>query len=171
MPTIVDTAGAANANSFISRAAASTYLDARLNSSAWSAATDDNKDRALIEATRTLSLLDYIGARVDDVQALSWPRQEAVNPDSPDETEFDTDEIPQRVKDATCELALEFLKAGSTDLEGTDPDAALIRKKVGPLEKEFAEPGARPSGIARFKRVSELVEPLLESDDDVVVRC
>jgi hypothetical protein len=162
MPTVKADVGAADANSFVTRAAATTYLDARLNSGAWTNASNDDKDRALIEATKTISLLDFIGLRVDEGQALSWPRAEAVNPDSPGEEEFAADVLPQRVVDATCELALEFLKAGTTDLEGVDETAAIVREKTGPLETEYSEPWARPKGLARFKRVYELLVPLLE---------
>ena len=46
---------------------------------------------------------------VPDTQALVWPRQWALDPDAawPDTTYFSTTEIPQRVKDACCELALQ----------------------------------------------------------------
>ena len=67
--------------------------------------------RALIEATRDLSLLRWGGTRTDSTQALSWPRQYALNPDAPSPVDpadnlvwpvyFDDDVIPQRIKDAT----------------------------------------------------------------------
>jgi hypothetical protein len=117
MPDLVETVGAATANSFVSLDDADEYLDARLNASAWNDEDDeDQKVRALIEATRELTVLAWEGSRTTTTQKLAWPRQYATDPDKPNPSQlgdiallyFDDDEIPQRVKDATCELALEF---------------------------------------------------------------
>lgn len=168
MPTLVATVGASTANSFATVDECDVYCDARLNASAWNDETDDDqKARALIEATRELNTLMYVGSAVTTTQALVWPRQYATDPDSPwlgmsgYLAYFATTEIPQRVKDATCELALQFLIAGTTDLAALDATQGVIRKRVDVLETEWAQPYARPTGLNRFPRVMALVRPLL----------
>ncbi len=167
--TIVETVGAANANSFVSEAEMTAYCDARLNATIWTDAAAQLP--ALVEATRELSLLLYVGSRTDSTQALSWPRVYAPDPDAPWIEQigdallayFADDEVPQRVKDATCELALQFLLAGTTDLASADPNQGVVRKKVDVLETEWASPQSRASGLSRFPRVLALVGPMLET--------
>lgn len=171
MPTIIATPGAADATSYVTRAECTTYLDARLNSSAWTAASNDDQDRALIEATRTLDALTWQGSRVTTTQALQWPRQSVPDPDAPrpafgtkyDTLYFDPTVIPTRLQSATCELALEFLKAGTTDLAALPASNGIITETVGPLSTTYATPAQRASGIARFPRVLQLVGPLLDT--------
>jgi hypothetical protein len=170
---IVATAGSATANSFVTESEVIAYMATRLNNSTWtsvtgSTCTEDEK-KALIEATRELSALSYIGERVDGTQVLSWPRENAQNPDSPGidsmggETlgDFDSDEIPQRVKDATCELAFQFLKSGTTDLAALDSKIGVISKTIGPISTTYANPAERAQGLARFPRVLNYIRPLL----------
>lgn len=171
--TIVATPGSATANSFATEAEAIAYMATRLNNSAWttvtgSSCTEDEK-KALIEATRELSALSYIGERVDGTQVLSWPRENAQNPDSPGidsmggETlgDFASNIIPQRVKDATCELAFQFIKSGTTDVAALDATIGIISETVGPLSTTYADPAVRAQGLARYPRVLNYIRPLL----------
>jgi hypothetical protein len=173
--TIVATAGASNANSYITLAEADAYLDGRLNVGAWTAATTDTKNRALVEAQRTLTPLPWAGSRTTDTQALAWPRQYVANPDAPLPLTavarenltpayvvyYEDDVIPVRLKEAQAELALEFLKAGTTDLAVADSTADVIRKKVDVLETEYAKPMERVAlGLSKYSRVMSLLLPL-----------
>lgn len=161
--TIVATAGSASANSFATLAEAETYMEARLNGATWTAASDDNKNRALVEATRELSNLTYQGYRTTDTQALAWPRQWVVNEDDPNQDYYDSTVVPQRVKDAAMELAFQFIKAGTTDVAALDATDGIIRKKLDVLETEYASPWARAKGLARYPRVQAFVAPLLDA--------
>jgi hypothetical protein len=67
------------------------------------------------------------------------------------------------VKDAQCELALEFLKAGTTDVAALPANAELVSQSVDVLSKTFADPSKRRQGIVRFPRVYNLIRPLLVS--------
>lgn len=173
--TIVATAGETNANSFVTAAEMTTYCNARLNASAWTAA--DAQLPALVEATRDLNLPAYIGGKATVAQALMWPRVWAVDPDASsvlvDPVDpsriagsfvayFSETAIPQRVKDATCELALQYLKAGTTDMAALDDTLGVIRETVDVLTTEYAKPGERAQGLARFPRVMALIAPLLD---------
>jgi len=166
--TIVATAGSASANSFVTLAEANTYMEARLNSTLWDAATDDSKNRSLIEATRELGNLSWQGYTAADTQALAWPREWVTDPDSPTLDYYDSTEIPTRLKNATCELAFQFIKAGTTDVAALDSTSGVIRKKIDVLETEYAEPWTRAKGLARYPRVLGFIRPLLASSGPVV---
>lgn len=164
MPLVIDASvGGASANSFLTLAEAQTYMDARLNGSLWDAADTDDQNRALVEATRELSHFCWCGTRVTTTQSLAWPRQWVVNPDTPAFAwaYYDTTVIPQRVKDATAELAFQFLNAGTSDLASADPNAGVVEKTIDVLTTRWAA-FQRPSGWARFPRVLGYVGPLLE---------
>jgi hypothetical protein len=186
MPVTIDaTVGGPNANSYVTVADADAYLNARLNAGAWTDATADNRARALIEAQRSLTPLPWAGSRATDEQALAWPRLYVANPDAPRPLDitgrenilrayivyYDDDVVPQRVKDAQCELALEFLKAGSTDLAVADGNANVIRKKVDVLETQWADPQNRTvTGLAKYTRAMSLILPLFGPGGNRVVR-
>jgi hypothetical protein len=159
--TIVATAGADDANSFVTLDEADAYMESRLNGSTWTGATTDTRNRALAEATRELSPLGWSGHRVSASQALGWPRQWARDPDSPTQDYYDTGVIPQRVKDACCELAFQFLKAGTTDVAAREKTLDIARSKVDVLETEYVAPHARARGLGRYPRVVTLIAPLL----------
>jgi hypothetical protein len=163
---ITATVGASNANSFVTEAEMDAYCEGRLNAAAWT--SDAAALPALVEATRDLSNLEWQGWRVTDTQALSWPREYARDPDAIyDESygelgypEYAITVIPQRVKDATCELALQYLKAGTSDLASVSADANLTSKTIGELSKSWG-PNGPPTGLSRFSRVVALIRPLL----------
>ncbi len=168
------TPGDSDANSFVSAAEMTAYCEARLNASIWTAGTPQLP--ALAEATRDISFMNFKGERTTDTQALSWPRQYTENPDAPNQppeiyylvgspiTVYYADTIiPQRVKDAVCELALQYLKAGETDLAVADPTRGVIQKTVGPLTTVWESGGKRATGLARYPRVMQLLYPLLAS--------
>lgn len=175
--TIEATPGHAAANSFATEAQFIAYAATRLNVPAGTtvsgATIQENEKKALIEATRELTVLEYDGSRVTTTQALSAPRRWWINPDAPSveiaeemtqtEAYFDEDEIPQRLVDATCELALEFLKAGTTDIASAGADDNLKRKKIGPIEKEWFDRNDQDRGLARFPRVASFIQPLLST--------
>lgn len=168
---IVATVGSASANSFVTLAEAATYMEARLNASTWETdASTDTKNRALVEATRELDSLGWVGRRAADTQALSWPRDLAVDPDSPNAWFYDDDEIPQRVKDATCELAFQFVKSGTTDVAALDATNNIISKTVDVLSTTYADPHQRAKGLARYPRVMARIAPLLEGASATVER-
>ncbi len=171
---IVATPGDPNANSFIDEAFADQYIEDRLNAAdIWPPADPEDERRALIEATRDLTRLAYIGQRTDEFQSLSWPRFEAINPDVPSGDDrfgsidfYDDDEIPDRIMNATAEYALEFIRAGGVDVAGQDASLNIKRTKVDVLETEFFSPSAsiKPQGFNRYPRVMSEITPLLDEE-------
>jgi hypothetical protein len=164
--TIDATAGGASSNSFVTLVEAQAYMDGRLNASAWSGASPADQNIALIEATRELNSRTWAGTRTTSTQALQWPRSWVEDPDAPlgGVVYYNQSVIPQRIKDATCELAFQFLNYGTTDLAASDPTLNVKSKSIGSgaVATEYFEPAVRLKGLARFPRVARLIAPLLE---------
>ncbi len=156
MVDIIDTAGSADANSFVSVAYADAYHDAHLDGEVWLAALE-RKAIALIMATRTLDALRWRGSPRFTGQALQLPRSGLVNRSG---YYLDGDIVPRAVKDATSELARLLLVEAASDAETS---AEVVKKlKAGPVELEFAVPAGGventtdvPSSVMAF--ISHLV--------------
>jgi len=158
------TVGGASSNSFTTLAEWTTYMEGRLNSDAFDDAdSDDMRNRALAEATRELSAVNWQGYRADDTQALAWPREWVLNPDDPNRDYYDNDEIPDRIKRATYELALAFLKAGTTDIVSLDTTLNVKRSQIDVISTEYYEPGHRVKGLARYPAVMREIRPLMQA--------
>lgn len=180
--TIEATTGGASANSFVTEAEAIAYMAARLNAGAWSTTTTGGtltelEKKALIEAARAFDLLGWEGTRSTDTQALAWPREYAVNPDatiSDPATEYPyyaNDVVPQRVKDAACEYALELLRANADSRDPLQLDTTPVKRRSrveGAVDTEYFEPPRTPRGWAAYPRIVALIGPLLESTGGIV---
>lgn len=114
MALVLDsTVGGASANSYISRADATTYFEAAYNDRGWSALSNENKDRALVAATRAVDRLEFRERPATTTQRLKWPRLYVRKLDTADSTAYySATELPQQIKDAVCELAV-ALAAGT----------------------------------------------------------
>lgn len=146
LPTLDTTVGGANANSYVDVATADAFLDARLNSSAWTNATADDKTRALLMAASRLEIENWLGQRVTTTQRLAWPRWGARKRDGitfsffgyqaygwSEAEEYLTTEIPQPVKGAQCELALAYLEdfedGGGELMDSFSTDGVTVKLK------------------------------------------
>lgn len=133
MPTIDATPKGASANSYSTQAAATIYFDERLNVTEWTAAVSDDKDRALIMATRLLDeFFDWYEYKTDRTtpQALMWPRSGLYDREG---IAIDPDTIPDPIFRATCEIALFLLKSdrlAEPDLLGQ----GFSKAKLGPMD-------------------------------------
>jgi len=122
MPTVVETPGAANANSYLSVAEADAYFDTRLAATVWTGSTTTIKQTALIMATRLMDKLwDWVSIRTDTIQYLDWPRI-GVLAENRLET-IDDDVIPQALKEATAEFAMQLISEDRT----LDSDIETLR--------------------------------------------
>lgn len=136
MPLIVETgSGLTNSNSFVAVADADTYWSDR-NNSTWAAATTPAKTAALLEAAQFIEYTyRFIGQRVSSAQALAWPRYVEYYDD--DYRAVASNSVPQRVKDAQCELALEALS--SRLLASQERGGRVQSESVGPLSTSYFE--------------------------------
>jgi hypothetical protein len=133
--TVEDGSSVANADAFVSIADCDAYHTAKGNT-AWTGDDDTVKEPAIRRATSYLNGLNWLGSRVNGrSQALSWPRKDVTDAEG---NEIATDELPQEVIDACCELALrELVEANSISPDFT-PSDKISREKVGDLEVEYA---------------------------------
>ena len=162
--TINATAGAANANSYITIAEAQAYADSDIDASQWDTAIVDQRTRALITATRNLDLVGYVGTRTTTTQALAWPRKDFT---TTEKTYSDT-EIPAEIKLAQWELTKALLAdiivagavAGSTSLIPGIPNTGLKRIKLDVMEVEW-KPDAQTK-ITPLKALPQLQQLLNE---------
>ena len=103
-----DGTGKVDANSYADVADGDAYHDGHLYATAWTAATQANKEKALVMATRLIDAeFRFQGVKASTTQALQWPREECRDPDGADY--LDSDVVPPAVVNATCELARELL--------------------------------------------------------------
>jgi hypothetical protein len=111
-------------NSYVSMEDANAYIQARLNSSAWSDAVASSQEAALITATRAIDRLMLVGRRADADQPLAFPR-------------YGQDAVPQAVIDATCEEALALLANGDSTRRQLQADG-VTRFQIGTLSESYA---------------------------------
>jgi hypothetical protein len=140
-----DGTGRADANSYASAADGDAYHDGHLYASAWTAATVENKEKALVMASRLIdSQYQFNGFKVSGGQALQWPRISCPDPDV-NATELvgilwragnyvDSNIVPKVVVDSTCELARELLVSDRT---AAPPGEGLRYENTSTLEQGF----------------------------------
>ncbi len=115
-----DGTGKVDANSYANVADGDAYFDGHVYATTWTAASNANKEKALVMATRLIdSQYQFNGWKAHDSQALQWPRERCHDPDKGPAVSFmllanlgtyvEADEVPKAVIDATCEMAKELL--------------------------------------------------------------
>jgi hypothetical protein len=139
------TVGGAAASSYVSVSDAADYFGSRLYAGAWDAADLATQQKALMHATFRLEQERFKGIpTVGSTQRLQWPRQFAPNTRTRGlTTEFTdggpvagysfypADVVPDVVKWAACELALDLLNRGSTDPTAPTGLEQFAHLKVG----------------------------------------
>ncbi len=136
---LVATVGAADADSYLDLDAANAQMDKRLNTSAWtSAASDDDRKRALIEATRMIDANRLDGYRVTSTQRLEFPRNTQREP---------LTEIPDAVIQAVLDQALVLL-APNSDLDRANLQAqGVVSFSTGSHSETFGARKAANGGL------------------------
>ena len=150
------TVAGASSNSYGTRTEANTFFADRLYADTWTAASDANKDKALITACLRIEEERYFGEKATTTQALQWPRLCVRNENAGFATTgyFASDEIPVRLKQAQFIYAQELLKSDSISENQT---VGLKRLSTGTIDLEF-EPsmvqaaGKIPSEAMRLLR-------------------
>ena len=131
--TINATIKSETANSYVTLTEANSYFETVPDSSTWTDKTDDQKNRALISATRWIDTFVYQGDRCDENQALKFPRTNY----QVDRVELSCSTIPLNIKYAQYELARAL--ANDTDAMtgnlGTDGNFSEV--KLGDIEVKY----------------------------------
>ena len=155
--TIDATLQGASANSYVTLAEADAYFETVPDSSTWTDKTDDQKNRALISATRWIDALSFYGDRCTETQALKWPREDY----KVDGIKLVCALIPQQVKVATYELARAF--ANDTDsITGTNGTSGLYDEvELGELKVKYKDSSTTPGLINNIFDVYPWLETYL----------
>jgi hypothetical protein len=135
MALVLDsTPGGSLANSYASLAEAESYHLSHAYPTVWEDANDDERNRALVMATRLLdTLIEWDGWVATPTQALLWPRAGLVYPNR---HPILATVIPEQLKWATAEFARQLLSSDRT----ADSDAAaqgLTSVQAGPVTLTF----------------------------------
>jgi hypothetical protein len=172
MPSLlVTTPGSVSANAYCSIAEADAYHDDLPLAAVrviWTAATTDDKTRAILTATRLIDrTFAFVGARVTDTQALEWPRYAyplfrgtGTGPIESYQrvTSFyiDPTTIPDRLKDATAEYARQLLVSDRTADPSSGSSTGIKKIKADVVEIEY-----RDDAVSTAKPVPDAVAVLL----------
>jgi hypothetical protein len=149
--TVNAATGDPSANSYVTLSDANSYFDTRLHGAVWTSASDDNKNRALIWATRLIdATVRFTGQKTNPSQALEWPRTGMFDRD---ETAISASTIPDLLKVITCEVALTLLSSDRLQ-ESEAAVAGLSSLRAGPVTLNFKDaipaPAAVSEGIYRM---------------------
>lgn len=162
MLTIEDGTIVANANSFVSIADVVAHADL-VGNTAFALATSAAQEQAIYRAMRWIKSLEsrMKGCRVNEAQALSWPRYDVYAYGRI----INSNIIPIELKEAVMEAAL---------LEQATPDALQpslegnikrLRKKLdGVGEKETEYFGAGKVGQINYPKIIGLIQPFLQNN-------
>ena len=131
--TINATVKDANANSYVTLTEANTYFETVPDSSTWTNKTDDQKNRALISATRWIDSFVYYGDRCDDGQALKFPR----NNYQVDGVELACSTIPINIKYAQYELARALANDSEAMTGNVGTDGNIEEVKLGDIQVKY----------------------------------
>lgn len=135
---------------------ADSYWESR-NNSTWATASDENKEKALIEATQYIDgAFSFIGTqKLENV--LAWPRIGVViQSGNFAGLSYDSDTIPPQVKSACAELALIALSDRLVEVK--DRGGMVKREKVDVIETEYMD--WAPAGKS-YSFASMILKPLL----------
>jgi len=98
--TLVATIGGSTSNSYVTLAEADTYMEGvPWFNATWDALTDAVKNSRILQAARAIDRFNFQGAKYLDDQAMEFPRTIT-------DQSTDAGGMPQKVKDAQCELII-----------------------------------------------------------------
>ncbi len=140
---VEDGTAKADANTYVDSAGtfASDYAAGHLYATSWTAASSENKEKAVRMATRVLDAsVEWNGRPVTGSQALQWPRTGV----SVNGWAVASNAIPTPLKAATMELAIALLTRDRTSDTAGSAETKKIGLGDGALEIEFTE-GSDPA--------------------------
>jgi hypothetical protein len=161
--TVEDGSIVSGANSYVSLADARAYALAR---GAALPVGDPEAEAIVLKAMDFLESFDarFKGDRVERDQPLSWPRSGVVI----EGWSWSSDEIPRQVLNAELALIVE-INAGEDPFNPAPAATAQTRKKVGPIEVEYANPG-QVSKVQKASPSMKLINLLLTHSGLALIR-
>jgi hypothetical protein len=137
------TLGGASANSYVTLADADAYFETTPDATNWDDKTDDQKNRALISATRWIDALSFYGKRCSETQALKWPRKDY----KVDGIELACTLIPIGIEVATYELARAFANDTDAITGSTGTTGIYDQVELGELKVKYKASSMTPGVI------------------------
>ena len=131
--TINATIKSETANSYVTLTEANSYFETVPDSSTWTDKTDDQKNRALISATRWIDTFVYQGDRCDENQALKFPRTNY----QVDRVELSCSTIPLNIKYAQYELARALANDTDAMTGNLGTDGNIEELKLGDIQVKY----------------------------------
>jgi len=138
--------------SYTTLAEAQTYFNSHLDTDDWDEASESDKVKVLVTASKVIDRLNILGAKTNSEQTFQFPR-------------YDDASVPQAVKDAVCEEALMLIGGADITMEkeaakmsiqtfgGTksayDVDMAILHLSAGLVSSvafDIIKPFLRPPG-------------------------
>jgi hypothetical protein len=123
---------------------ANEYFAGRLHAESWGETSDEDKEKALRQATKAIDRQLLKGRKATDTQELAFPRY----PDT---------EVPEAVKEACCEIALVLLERGNSQRHKLQQEG-VQSFTLGNMSETYA-PGAGRGLISQ--EAKELLRPWL----------
>ena len=161
--TLDDNPLSPNFNVYCSLDRANQFMCDRLHTEAWDAASDEDKNKALLYATRLLDhQFVWRGTPVNFDQPRDWPRYAVLDEDG---YYIKHDSLPKYLVEATAELAFALIK--NDRLTFDEPDTIGVESvKLGSLAVKFenADQINQRHLIPDF--ISDILAPLIELDRD-----
>jgi hypothetical protein len=152
---VEDGTGLETSNSYVSLEEFQDYWELR-NDATVAALSDEDATAALVKAAQ---FLDYtyrwVGDRYSALQAMSWPRVVFFDRDA---RAMYANVIPQRLKDAQCELARESAVNGLTAV--LDRGGRVQNETVGPLSVTYFSDATGEKSYPLVDRIiADLITP------------
>jgi len=117
---------------YITIVEAQVYFDGRLLTQPWENASDENKNKALLQATRAIDQLNFRGQKSTEDQELQFPR-------------YGDTVVPSDIECACAEEALSLLDGKNPEMER---EALAITEQVfGKVKAKFDRDAGRPINI------------------------
>lgn len=123
-----------NSNSYVSVETADTFFSTHLDGAEWwTPLPTVTKQAALVQATTRIDNENFAGVKSVEEQSLMFPRKWIVNRDRVNY--IDSTTIPKQLVEATCELALNYIKikAGEYTVDENDLET-MSSYKIGPVD-------------------------------------
>ncbi|HUX56178.1 MAG TPA: DnaT-like ssDNA-binding protein [Bacteroidales bacterium] len=140
--TLVSTIGGSTSNTYVTLAQVDTYMEGvPWFDSIWDDLTDAIKNSRILQAARAIDRLNFQGAKYLDDQAMEFPR---------DITDQSTDigGMPQKVKDAQCELIIWQYQHMDSSTGEADKELSEIGLGKSEISLKFAQNKSPENNLA-----------------------
>jgi len=135
-------------DSYITVSTADTYNSDR-NRDEWNGLTQANKEAALRRATTYLDqAYEWVGELNDTANSHAWPRADVEDDEG---RSIDNTTIPERIKDATAELA--YIDAVESELLPVSTGGETQSVKAGSVEIEYSSGQGSSNSLERIDRL------------------